>query len=406
MIEFDRLIAKNLPPPSAPFAGFPRYNLIGGHNDPTIVPVEGLIASAERVLREEGRSLATYNAHGARGHRGLRDFVARKLRGQRGIATTPDDILVTSGSLQGLDLVNELLLEPGDTVIMEQFTYQGAITRVRRKGARVIGIPLDGEGLMTDRLAGVLAEMKAEGVRPKYIYTIPTVQNPTGAVMGRARRDELLALSAEFGVPIFEDECYADLLWEGDWPPALRALPGGDQVIHIGSFSKSLAPALRLGYVSAPEEILRRLTALKQDGGTPALTQMIVADFFSHAFEDHVRTLKSGLEKKLEVLTGALEEQFGTAAEFTVPGGGIFLWVTLPDAVDTTALVAPALAAGVAFNPGAEWSTDPEAARHRMRLCFALPEEQVLRDGVAKLAEVCHRGTGIPERSANVSRRQ
>jgi 2-aminoadipate transaminase len=405
MIEFDRLIARDLPPPAAPFTGFPRYNFIGGHNDPAIVPVDRLIASAERVLREEGRSLATYNADGARGHAGLRDFVARKLRDQRGIAATPDEILITSGSLQGLDLVNELLLEPGDVVIMEQFTYSGSITRVKRKGAEIVGIPLDAEGLCTDGLAEVLERMKRDGIRPKYIYTIPTVQNPTGAVMGRTRRQELLALSTEYGVPIFEDECYADLLWEGDWPPALRALPGGEQVIHIGSFSKSLAPALRLGYVSAPEDILRRLVALKQDGGTPALTQMIVADFFSHFFDDHVLTLKARLKNKMEVLTGALEEQFGTAAEFTVPCGGIFLWVTLPETVDTTALVAPAQAAGIAFNPGAEWSTRPEAGHHSMRLCFALPEEQVLRDGVAALAEVCHRETGIPERSANSIRK-
>ncbi|HEX6142045.1 MAG TPA: hypothetical protein VFZ01_04965, partial [Geminicoccaceae bacterium] len=129
MIDFERLYANDLPPPAAPFAGFPRYNFIGGHNDPAIVPVEGLIESAERVLREQGRTLATYTADGARGHAGLRAFVARKLRDQRGIAGGPDDVLVTSGSLQGLDLVNQLLLEPGDTVIMEQLTYQGSITR-------------------------------------------------------------------------------------------------------------------------------------------------------------------------------------------------------------------------------------------------------------------------------------
>jgi 2-aminoadipate transaminase len=230
------------------------------------------------------------------------------------------------------------------------------------------------------------------------------VQNPTATVLSLERRYELLRLSEAFGVPIFEDECYADLLWEGEWPAALRGLPGGEQVIHIGSFSKSLAPALRLGYVSAPWDVMSRLVACKGDGGTPAIEQMIVADFFGQHFDAHVGRLKQRLRRKLEVLTGALEEQFGTAAEFAIPKGGIFLWVTLPDQVDTQALAGPALADGVAFNPGPEWSTAPDVARHSMRLCFAMPSEDEIRAGIAKLAEVCHRETGVPERGANRAR--
>jgi 2-aminoadipate transaminase len=406
VIDFQTLLSPGLPPPAGRWNGFPRFNFVGGNNDPEIVPVEGLIASAERMLRREGHRLAIYNmGAGALGYEGLRAFLAGKLKDQRGIPGSADDVLVTSGSLQGLDLVNEVLLERGDTVIMEQLTYSGAISRVRRRGAEVVGVPLDEEGLRLDRLEAVLDELKSKKIRPKYIYTIPTVQNPTGAVMGLARRQELLALSQRYGVPIFEDECYADLLWEGEWPPALRGMPGGEQVIHIGSFSKSLAPALRLGYISAPPEIIGRLVACKTDGGTPAIEQMIVADFFGQHFDAHVRHLKDRLRHKLEVLVGALEEQFGAAADLTMPKGGIFLWVTLPDAVDTLKLAGPALAAGVAFNPGPEWATDPEAARHSLRLCFALPPEKDLREGVAKLAEVCFQETGLPERSANRPRR-
>jgi 2-aminoadipate transaminase len=205
-------------------------------------------------------------------------------------------------------------------------------------------------------------------------------------------------------VPIFEDECYADLLWQGDWPAALRGLEGGAQVIHIGSFSKTLAPALRLGYVSAGWPVLSRLLACKNDGGTPALEQMVVADFFRAHFDDHVGRLKAALRRKLDALTGALEEQFGTAAEFRRPQGGIFLWVTLPAAVDTAALAGPALAAGVAFNPGPDWAVDPAAARHRLRLCFGHLAPAEIGAGIARLAEICHRQTGIPERSANVAR--
>ena len=405
MIDFDRLFARDLPPPAARGAGWPRYNFTGGHTAPEIVPVEGLIASAERVLRRAGRSLATYNQGGSPlGFAELRAFLAGKLAGKRGIEAAADDILITSGSLQGLDLVNEVLLEPGDTVIMEQLTYSGAIERARRRGASVVGVPLDEGGLRTDQLATALESLRASGVRPKYIYTIPTIQNPTGTVLSLERRVELLRLSGAYGVPVFEDECYADLLWEGVWPPALRGLPGGAGVIHIGSFSKTLAPALRLGYVTAPWDVLSRLLACKNDGGTPALEQMLVADYFGAHFDDHVGRLKKALRQKLEALTGALEEQFGTAAEFRPPQGGIFLWVTLPDRVDTGKLAGPALEAGVAFNPGPAWSVDPAAARHSLRLCFGFPPPSEIRAGIAKLAEVCQRETGVPERSANVAR--
>jgi 2-aminoadipate transaminase len=405
MIAFDQLFAADLPVPAARRSEPPPYNFIGGHNDPEILPVEALMAAAERVLRREGHKLACYNlGESSLGHEGLRAFVAEKLAGMRGIRGTADDVLITSGSLQGLDLVNEVLLERGDTVIMEQLTYGGMITRLQRRGVRMVGVPLDEHGIRTDLLGAALQDLCAQGIRPKYIYTIPTVQNPTATVLSLERRHELLRLSEAFGVPIFEDECYADLLWEGEWPPALRGLPGGEQVIHIGSFSKSLAPALRLGYVSAPWDVMSRLLACKGDGGTPAIEQMVVADFFGEHFEDHVGLLKRRLRHKLEVLTGALEEQFGTAADFAVPKGGIFLWVTLPQQVDTQALAGPARAEGVAYNPGPEWSTDPEAARHSMRLCFALPPAEAIRAGIARLAEVCHRETGVPQRSANLMR--
>lgn len=404
-IDFDGLFAAGLPAASGRPAPLPRFNFTGGNNDPDIVPVEALVDSAQRVLRAEGRDLAIYNlGKGGLGHPGLRAFVARKLSEQRGMAETADDILITSGSGQGLNLVNETLLEPGDTVLMEQFSYSAAIKRVRQLGVEVVGIPLDGHGLRMDVVAATLERMKAGGVRPKYIYTIPTIQNPTGSVMPLERRHELLRLSAAYGVPIFEDECYADLLWDGDWPTAIRGLPGGEDVIHVGSFSKSLAPALRLGYVAAPWTVMGRLLALKQDGGTPAIEQMIVADFFGAHFDEHVKTLKKGLKRKAEVLMEALKEHFGTAAEFRTPVGGIFLWVELPPQVDTQSLYAKAAAEGVAFNPGPEWSTDHEPAKHSLRLCFALPPEADIREGVARLADICHRETGIPLRSGNVAR--
>jgi 2-aminoadipate transaminase len=176
-------------------------------------------------------------------------------------------------------------------------------------------------------------------------------------------------------------------------------------VIHIGSFSKSIAPALRVGYIVAEWDVLARMLALKTDAGSGALEQMVLGEFCAPHFDAHVPRLTRGLRAKLETLMDALNEQFGTAAEFDDPKGGIFLWVKLPDAVDTQKLFQPALAAGVAINPGAEWSTDPGHGKSRTRLCFANPSHETIRAGVAMLAEVCRREFGVPDRIANVEQR-
>jgi 2-aminoadipate transaminase len=403
--DFAPLLRPGLPPPAAKWTGFPKYNFIGGNNDAKQVPVEGLVAAATTALRREGSTLATYGLEsGPLGYRALREFLVTKLKRDAGISCTRDEILITSGSLQAIDLVNGVLLAPGDTVLIEQETYQGALTRLARLGVKPVGIPLDREGLRLDALAAALDDLKGRNIRPKYIYTIPTVQNPTGTIMGEQRRLELLALAETHGVPIFEDDCYADLVWDGRRPPALHAMSRHGGVIHIGSFSKSIAPALRVGYIVAGWEMISRMLALKIDAGSGALEQMVLAEFCAAHFTEHVPRLTRGLRAKLETLMESLAEQFGTAAEFDDPPGGIFLWIKLPDRVDTQKLAATALAAGVAINPGPEWSTDKAYAKSRLRLCFASPTEDEIRHGVATLADVCRREFGVPERIANVQR--
>ena len=405
-LDFTSLFAPGLPPAAAKWNGFAKYNFIGGHNDADQVPVEALIKAANDVLTREGRALSTYGlSSGPQGYRPLREFLARKLERTAGIRCDADEILITSGSLQALDLVNGILLTRGDTVIIEQATYQGALTRLQRLGVQAIGIPLDGEGMRVDALAAALDDLKRRGVRPKYIYTVPTVQNPTGTILSETRRHEMLRLAAQYGVPIFEDDCYSDLIWDGRRPPALYAMSRHGVVVHIGSFSKSVAPALRVGYIVAPWPLLARMLALKTDAGSGALEQMVLGEFCPRHFDAHVPALTRALRAKLETLMDALNQQFGTAAEFEDPKGGIFLWVKLPDQVDTQKLFGPALAAGVAINPGAEWSTDKNHGRSRTRLCFANPSHEAIRDGVATLAEVCRHEFGVPARIANVERK-
>lgn len=395
--------ARGLPDPLPRWAGMPRYNFVGGHNDPIRIPVNDLADAAARALRAHARQLAIYNlGTGPLGFEGLRDGIALRLR-RRGMDVDRERVLVTSGSGQGLDLVNAALVQPGDTVILEEFTYSGALNKARKLGARIAGAPLDAHGLDVFRLGQMLDEMARQGVRPKYIYTIPTVQNPTGSILPAERRHRLVELARHYRVPIFEDECYAELGFAAETPPALAAL-APESVIHIGSFSKTLAPAIRLGYIVAEPAVLRQLVALKNDGGTGAIDQMVAAEYLATGYPGHIDDLIAALRHKLAVMTEAIEREFGTTVEIVRPEGGIFVWLRFPADFDVRRLIGPAAARGVVFNPGPEWACDPEQAKNLMRLCFALPGEDDIREGVAELAAACHEVAGFPQRSANVAR--
>src|SRR5947209_1100368 len=403
--DYAPLLRAGLPPPAARWSGLAKYNFTGGNNDSDEVPVDALIAAAGAVIAREGRNLATYGlGHGPLGYRPLREFLAGKLKRDAGISCTTDDILIVSGSLQALDLVNGALLARGDTVICEKDCYQGTLTRFARLGVNVIGVPLDDDGMRMEALSVALEDCRKRGVQPKMIYTIPTVQNPTATILPEARRVELLRLSEQYGVPVFEDDCYADLIWDGKRPPALYAMSKTANVIHCGSFSKSIAPALRVGFPVAPWAIMSRMLPLKTDAGSGALEQMVLAEYCAAHFTTHVPELRKALRAKVETLMEALNEQFGTTAEFEDPQGGIFLWVKLPDNVDAMRLYQAALKEGVAINPGPEWSTDKAHSGSRLRLCFASPTHQQIREGVAILADVCRREFGVPTRIANVER--
>ncbi len=261
------------------------------------------------MLRREGSKLAIYNLGlGPQGFPGLRQFVADKCERQRGIKAPIDDIMITTGSGQGLDMISKLLVDPGDTVLVEEYCYQGAMNRFRKIGARLEGMKLDGDGVVIDALADQLAGLKARGITPKFIYTIPTIQNPTASILPLDRRQALLALAREYNVAIFEDECYADLLWDG-----IEAPPACTHSTRAASFTWDRSrsrwpPALRLGYVIAGWDILSRLLPLKGDSGTGALDQMIVAEYFSKNFDQHLGHLNGVLREKLDAMTEAVAQ--------------------------------------------------------------------------------------------------
>ena len=396
-LDYTDLFNSELPPPPAPWEGHPRYNFIGGHSDPDMVPTEGFIESANRVFRGDPRNISMYNFDGGpQGIVPLRQFLVDKLGQHRGIETTIEEILITSGSGLAIELINEILLEPGDTVIVEAFSFSGALGNLRRRKVNMVGIDVDHDGMRMDQLARALEDLRGRGVRPKYIYTIPTLQNPTGTVMSMERRYRMLELSEEYGVPIFEDECYADLIFEDDYEKAIRSLDDTNRVLHIGSFSKTLGPGTRLGYIVAKWDVMGRLLSRKNDAGTGVIDQMIVGDYFNHHYDEHILDVRAALERKRDTLASALRESFGPSVDFYVPRGGMYLWVKLPDGVDSRALNAPALREGVAFNPGPDWSANPDEAASYIRLCFALPSETEIWEGVEKLAEVFRREGAVP----------
>lgn len=376
----------------------PPFSFVGGHNDVDNVPFSGLAEAALTALRRDGRDMAYYNLGGsALGHEPLRQFVASSMTSRAGMATSLDEILITSGSLQALDLVNDLLLEPGDTVVVEQATYGGTLSRLAARGVQWVGVDLDDQGIIPESLAATLDGLADSGVKPKFLYTIPTVQNPTGTVLPLERRRAILDIVAEHGVAIFEDECYADLTWGCERPPTLRALDAGaGHVIYCGSFSKSIAPALRVGYLIADPPVIAQMLALKTDAGTGALEQLSLAEYAPANFDAHVENLMQALQVKCNAMVSAVEAEFGSVAEVRPPDGGIYIWVTFPEGTDTTALAPAAAAAGVEYTPGAGWSASEADGARRLRLCFGHVDVDTIQAGITALAQVFRDNTDLP----------
>lgn len=387
------------------WGGYPPYHFVGGNIDEDSVPVEELVAAVGNVLRADGHSMAKYGMEpGSLGHPPLRQFIVDNLKRRADMDVSIDDALITNGSLQAMNLVNDALLDKGDVVVLEEANYGGALSRFDRLGVEYIGVKLDAGGMCMDHLREVMGDLKKQGRRPKFIYTIPTVQNPTGTIMSRERRLEMLDIARDFDTPIFEDDCYADLAWGQDRPPAIYALDTEDRVIYCGTFSKTVAPALRVGYLVAPWNVMQHVLPFKLDAGCGALEQMVLAEYLTAHFDDHVEQLLPLLKTKSDAMVDALSEYFGASAEFTPPIGGIFIWVTLPENVDTQKLAAAAGAQGIAINPGPDWTVYGDDNKHRMRLCFGHAGVDNIREGVAKLADICHKEFGVPVRSGNIER--
>jgi len=403
--KIENFFAKGLPDASEAYKGFPEYNFVGGHNSEKNIPIKELVKSAESVILREGKNLALYGHNsGPQGNLALRDFLVTYLEDYVGMKIENSNILLTSGSLQALDLVNKLLLQKGDTVLVEEATYGGAISRLESLGVKHEGVKLDNEGICIDHLVQTLERLNTKGIFPKYLYTIPTVQNPTATIMPESRRHKILEIAKKYNFLIFEDDCYADLTWDRKRPKSIYSLCNDERVIYCGSFSKSIAPALRVGYIIASWKVISKILAYKNDGGSGAIEQMILADFCISNYKKHTEELVKELERKCNLMMECLDMEFGSIAEFSKPKGGIFIWITFPDNINTNQLFKIASEKGVALNPGSEWVSKSEDGINKIRLCFANPTDKIITSGISQLAQICYEEFGIPNTRANSKR--
>ena len=320
---------------------------------------------------------------------GAKDCV-REVMAEEGMVVARDEILITTGGQQVLDLVCKALIDPGDVIIAEAPTYPGAVPTFCSYEAEVIQIEMDGEGMQIDVLERTLDELAAAGRRPKFIYTIPTFQNPAGVTMSLGRRRRLIEVARQQELLVFEDNPYGLLRYEGEGLPTLRALDGGDLVLYLGTFSKILSPGIRIGWAAAPRPVLAKMNLGKQaaDLCSSSLSQHFIAAYFeSGRWREQIGELRELYRRRRDVMLDALSEHFPAQATWTHPQGGLFIWATLPSYIDTTDLLALALDEKVAFVPGEGAFVDGRG-RSSMRLNFSGSTEEEIREGVRRIGMV------------------
>ncbi len=360
----------------------------GGAPNPETFPAEQLAAIAEQVIREKRSTALQYGP--TRGLPRLCQAIAGLCRGRR-IDCTADDVIVTTGSQQALDIVAHTLLDPGDVVLVELPTYIGGTASFYARSAELAGVAQDDNGIVPESLAEVAARMRSSGRRVKLLYTIPNFQNPSGRLMSQSRRAEVLEIAAEHDFLIVEDDPYGELVYveNADTTP-LKSRDSRQRVIYLGSFSKVLAPGLRCGWIVAPPALLSPFEVAKQaaDLCSGMLDQSIVDEFCARGeLPRQIEKVRAFYRGKRGVLLEALERHLRGTAEWTSADGGLFTFVTFGPAVDTTERIDAAVANGVAYIPGAPFFVDG-SGRNTMRLTFAKERDDRLREGVARLASV------------------
>jgi len=362
----------------------------GGMPAPEVFPIDEFREACDRALREHGPECLQYGS--TDGYLPLRKMIARYAT-RYGINVTADNILPTSGSQQALDLIGRIFINPGDRILVESPTYLGAIQAWNAYGAEFISVPFDQDGMVTDKLEDRLRA----GI--KFIYVLPNFQNPTGVTLSYERRLHLIELADKYGVPIIEDDPYGQLRYEGEHLPAVVVLDSQTRsqdtcyfgnVIYLSTFSKTLAPGIRLAWVIAPPEIIQKLILAKQgaDLHTSTFNQITTFEVAKGGFlNDHVKLIRKVYRERRDVMLDSLEEHMPPGIKWTHPKGGLFLWVTLPTHLDAKVIFDDALDKNVAFVPGAPFFAEG-GGHNTMRLNFSNAKPEMINEGIGRLSEV------------------
>jgi 2-aminoadipate transaminase len=359
----------------------PPIALAFGDADPSMFPHEELIEAVEEALADDIDGALNYGPTYA----GLVRVAAERLR-RVGVAATEQNTLICYGSSQIIGLLPQVLIEPGDTIVVEAPTFLGAVMQFRRSGARLVGVPVDADGMDVEALAATLADLQARGVRPKFIYTIPTFQNPTGATMPLGRRRRLLELAVQYGVLVVEDDAYSDLRFRGEDVPSIASLDSEGWVLHMRTFSKILAPGVRLGWAWGPQALIDRLVMCKVEGGSgPFLTRVVARYAADGRLDAHIEALRARYSEKCDMMLEAIAREI-PGATMARPDGGFFVWLRLPPGVSATALVPVALSRGVEVLAGPRCFADGSGDEY-IRLAFSYTPAEQIAEGVVRLGQ-------------------
>lgn len=370
----------------------------GGLPAPEVFPVDQVRAAAERVLTERGAQALQYST--TEGYRPLRELIASWMRDDprhRLPACGVDNILITSGSQQALDLIGRMFIDPGDRILVESPTYLGALQAWSAYGPQYVTVPSDDAGMVVDALERALE--RALRAKPKFIYLVPNFNNPTGRTLSLERRRRLIEIASRHGVPIVEDDPYGQLRFEGEMLPSLLSLAAGrgpvnsayhGNVIYLSSFSKILAPGFRLAWVCAEPEVVATLTRGKQgaDLHTSTLSQTIACEVAKDGFiTRHLEVIRRTYRERRDVMLAAMQQHFPASVRWNRPDGGMFLWCELAEGVDATERLRAAVPKKVAFVPGASFHPCG-GGENTMRLNFSNAAPEQIREGIARLGEV------------------
>ena len=360
------------------------YNFGAGRSDPATFPTEALQAAAVKVIGEQFEEITQYP--GNLGHEGLRRAMAKREGDREGVTIDPDHIVLTNGSMQAVTLTAEALQENhGDTILLEEYSYPGTLSAYRSLKFDMVGIRLDEGGMRIDHMEEELDRLEKEGRRPKFIYAISTYQNPTGFNMPKERRQQMIELAARYEVPIIEDNCYADVHYEGDIEPAVFTLDDNPNHIYLGSLSKILAPGFRLGYIYARPPMLEKILARRHDAGPNYLASAIAAEFYKDGIEAHAAVTNPVLKGKRDLTTAGLKAELDDLCVWSNPVGGLFIWVRMTDDVDRKALWESTQAAGLNYLPGTSFHYQNRNKPY-LRLAFGHLTDQEIQDGIPILA--------------------